>query len=101
MLFLHQAKIYLKGDNDFCSFAADQKLGLIGMVTIPPNDARSLAVPIFPKRIGTVEVEVSSVFQTKLFRDRYMNAAGDYVRRRLLVEVSVVYFHSPADLFMD
>lgn len=71
------------------------------MVTIPPNDARSVAVPIFPKRIGEVEVKVSSVFQMKIFRDTYMNIAGDSVTRRLLVEVSVVYFHSPADLFME
>ena len=91
MLFLYQAKIYLKGDNEFCSFAADKKLGLIGTVTVPPNDARSVAVPIFPKIIGEVEIKVSSIFQLK-FGDLnvYVNGAGDSVTRRLLVEVSAV-----------
>lgn len=83
LLFLYQAKIYLKGDNDFCSFVADQKLGLIGMVKIQPNDARSVAVPIFPKITGEVTVEVSLVFRSKFYDWR------DVVRKRLLVEVSI------------
>ncbi|XP_078345207.1 complement C3-like [Oculina patagonica] len=80
-----RVKIYLKGSADFCSFATADKLSLIGMVIIPPNDARSVTVPIFAKRAGKVQVEVSAVFQIKMLRDTYVNAAGDTVRRKLLV----------------
>ena len=100
MLFLYQAKIYLKADNAFCSFVADQKRGLIGMVIVPPNDARSVTVPIFPKIVGEVDIEVSSVFELNL-GDSYLSVGADSVRKRLLVEVSVEYFQSLAALFMD
>ena len=93
MLFLYQAKIYLKADNAFCSFVAGyQRLGLIGMVTVPPNDARSVTVPIFPKIAGEVNIEVSSVFELK-FGDYYLSVGADSVRKGLLVEVSVEYFY--------
>lgn len=59
------------------------------MVIIPPNDARSVTVPIFAKRAGKVQVEVSAVFQNKMFRDTYINNGGDTVRRELLVVVSL------------
>ena len=86
-LALIQAKIYLKGDKDFCSIAADGKLALIGLVKIPPNDARSVAIPIVPKRIGEVQIEVSSILQLKL-GGWYRNAAGDAIIKKLLVVVS-------------
>ena len=87
MLFLYQAKIYLRADNAFCSFVADQKRGLIGMVIVPPNDARSVTVPIFPKIFGEVDIEVLSVFGVNL-GGFYLFVPGDSVRKRLLVEVS-------------
>ena len=86
---LHQVKIYLKGSDEFCSFATNGKLALIGMVIIPPNAARSVTVPVLPKRTGEVEVEVSAIFQVKFLTNTYANNAGDSVRRKLLVEVGV------------
>ena len=86
---LHQVKIYHKGSDAFCSFATNGKLALIGMAIIPPNAARSVTVPVLPKRTGEVEVEVSAVFQDKIFTNTYANYAGDSVRRKLLVEVGV------------
>ncbi|CAH3019177.1 unnamed protein product, partial [Porites evermanni] len=61
-----QAKLYLKGKKHFCSIAADDKLALIGVVNIPANDARSVAVPIVPKKIGEIPVQVSSILQIKV-----------------------------------
>ena len=84
-----QAKLYIKGDKHFCSIAADDKLALIGKVDIPANDARSVAVPIVPKRIGEIEVQVSSILQIKI-GNSYMNSAGDAVIRKLLVVVCVL-----------
>ena len=89
MFPLHQAKLYLKGNQDFCSIAADRKLALIGTVNVPPNDARSVAVPIVPKRIGEIQIEVSSILQVKIDRS-YMNSAGDALRKTLLVVVRVL-----------
>ena len=85
----YQAKIYLRGDKDFCSIATDRKLALIGLVIVPANDARSVAVPIVPKRIGEIQIEVTSILQVKIDRS-YMNSAGDAVRRKLLVVVGVI-----------
>ena len=81
-----QVKLYLKGDKDFCSTAADGKYAVIGIVRVPPNDARSVAVPIVPKRIGEIFLEVSSIFQVK-DHGSYVNSAGDTVIRKLLVVV--------------
>ena len=81
-------KLYLKGDKDFCSIAVDRKLGLIGLVIVPANDARSVAVPIVPKRIGEIEIEVSSILQVKL-DNIFMNVAGDAVKRKIFVVVGV------------
>ena len=81
-------KLYLKGDKDFCSIAVDRKRGLIGLTKVPAHDARSVAVPIVPKRIGEIEVEVTSILQAK-FDNVYMNIAGDAVRRKLFVVVSL------------
>lgn len=92
-LYLNQAKIYIRGGEGFCSIAADDKLALIGKVDIPPNDARSVAVPIVPKRTGEVEVEVASIFQT------WFRNAGDSVRRKLLVVVSMIFGDTQWDLF--
>ena len=88
LLSLNQVKLYLKGDKDFCSIAVDGKLGLIGLFKVPGNDARSVAVPIVPKRIGEIEVEVSSILQVNL-DNAYMNVAGDAVKRRIFVAVGV------------
>ena len=86
MLSFRQAKLYIKGDKHFCSIAADNKLALIGVVNIPANDARSVAVPIVPKRIGEIQLQVSSILQIKI-GNSYMNSAGDAVIRTLLVVV--------------
>ena len=86
LLSFRQAKLYIKGDKHFCSIAADNKLALIGVVNIPANDARSVAVPIVPKRIGEIKLEVSSILQIKI-GNSYMNSAGDAVIRTLLVVV--------------
>lgn len=91
VIFLLQAKLYLKGDKDFCSIASDGTLQVIGVVRVPPNDARSVAVPIVPKRIGEIELEVSSILQVK-FGLSYRNVAGDAVKRKLLVVVCVLKF---------
>ena len=58
-------------------------------MVVPANDARSVAVPIVPKRIGEIEIEVSSILQVKI-DGAYMNSAGDAVRRQLLVVVRVI-----------
>lgn len=55
---------------------------------MPANDARSVAVPIVPKRIGEIEVEVSSILQMKI-DNSYMNIAGDAVKRRIFVVVGL------------
>jgi len=55
---------------------------------VPANDARSVAVPIVPKRIGEIEVEVSSILQMKI-DNSYMNIAGDAVKRRIFVVVGL------------
>ena len=89
--FCCQAKLYLRDDKDFCSIAANGKLALIGVVNVPANDARSVAVPIFPKKIGEIQVEVSSIFQIKI-GNRYMNSAGDAEIRTLLVVVCALYW---------
>ena len=89
LLSFRQAKLYIKGDKQFCSIAANDKLALIGKVDIPANDARSVAVPIVPKRIGEIQVQVSSILQIKV-GNSYMNSAGDAVTRTLLVVVCVL-----------
>ena len=89
--FCCQAKLYLRDDKDFCSIAANGKLALIGVVNVPANDARSVAVPIFPKKIGEIQVEVSSIFQIKI-GNSYTNSAGDAVMRTLLVVVCALYW---------
>ena len=89
LLSFRQAKLYIKGDKHFCSIAADDKLALIGKVDIPANDARSVAVPIVPKRIGEIQVQVSSILQIKI-GNSYLNSAGDAVIRTLLVVVCVL-----------
>ena len=81
-------KLYLKGDKDFCSIAADRKISLIGLIKIPRNDARSVAVPVVPKRIGEIEVEVSSLLQMKI-DNSYQNTAGDAVKRKIFVVVGL------------
>ena len=85
MLYLNQANIYIRGGEGFCSIAMDDQLALIGKVDIPPNDARSVAVPIVPKRTGEVEVEVASVVQSQ-----WRNIA-DSVIRKLFVVVSKTF----------
>ena len=82
-------KLYLRGDKDFCSIAVDGKLGLIGLTKVPANDARSVAVPIVPKRIGEIEIEVTSILQVKVDNQGYMNTAGDAVKRKIFVVVGL------------
>ena len=86
LLSFRQAKLYIKGDKHLCSIASDGKLALIGMVNIPANESRSVAVPIVPKKIGEIRVQVSSILQIKI-GSSYLNAGADAVRRTLLVVV--------------
>ena len=86
MLSFRQAKLYIKGDKHFCSITADDKLALIGVVNLPANDSRSVAVPIIPKKIGWIRVQVSSILQIKI-GNSYMNYAGDAVTKTLFVLV--------------
>lgn len=85
-LALHKARLYIRGHKDFCSIAADRKLAFIGVVDVPSNDARSVAVPIVPKRIGEIEIEVSAILQMN-FGGSYLNSGGDAVKRKLLIVV--------------
>ena len=55
---------------------------------VPANDARSVAVPIVPKRIGEIEVEVSSILQVNI-DNAFMNIAGDAVKRKIFVVVGL------------
>lgn len=48
-----------------------------------------MAVPIVPKRIGEIQVEVSSILQVKI-DGAYMNSAGDALRKKLLVVVGEI-----------
>ena len=89
MFFLHQAKIYIKGGEDFCSTADPGKLALIGTVNVPPKDAKSVSVAIVPKIIGEIEVEVASVFKVKLGY-AFFSAVADSVTRKLLVVVRMI-----------
>ena len=59
---------------------------------MPPKDARSVAVPIVPKRIGEIQLEVSSILQVKI-GNSYMNSAGDAVKRKLLVVVRYLAYN--------
>ncbi|CAH3019175.1 unnamed protein product [Porites evermanni] len=79
-----RAKLYLRGDQDFCSIAQNRELSSIGNVRVPPRDARSVAVPIVPKRVGETEIEVSLIVQIK-HGGSFRNAAGDIVIKKLLV----------------
>lgn len=103
---LHQAKIYLKGGENFCSTADAGQLALIGVVVVQPDDAKSVTVPIVPKITGEIEVEVASIFQTKLFGDSWVNNAADAVRRKLVVVVRMflrqIFFRlRTAELYID
>lgn len=89
--FRCQAKLYLKDGKDFCSIAANGKLALIGVVNLPVNDTRSIAVSIVPKKIGEIQIEVSSILQIK-FGNGYMEVAADTVKKTLLVLVCTLYW---------
>ena len=84
-----QVKLYLKGDKDFCSIASDNKYASIGTINVPPNDAGSVTVPIIPKIVGEVNVEVMAIGTIP-----GISAPGgmDAVRKRLLVVVSLFGF---------
>ena len=60
---------------------------------MPPNNARSVAVPIVPKRVGEIEIEVTSILQVNI-GGSYLNSAGDAVRRKLLIEVGISSMNS-------
>lgn len=86
--FICQVKLYLKGDKDFCSIASDNKYTLIGIINVPPNDAGSVTVPIIPKIVGEVNVEVMAI--GTIPRIGAASAGTDAVRKRLLVVVSLL-----------
>lgn len=83
-----QVKLYLKGDKDFCSIASDNKYAFIGVINVPPNDAGSVTVPIIPKIVGEVNVEMMAIGTIP----GIPGATGgiDAVRKRLLVVVSLL-----------
>ena len=60
-------------------------------MTVRPNNARSVAVPIVPKRIGEIFLEVSSIFQVK-DHVSYLNSARDTVIKKLFVVVRAFDF---------
>ena len=83
-----QVKLYLKGDKDFCSIASHNKYAFIGTIDVPPNDAGSVTVPIIPKIVGEVNVEVMAIGTIpEIGVTLDMDAA---VRKRLLVVVSIL-----------
>ena len=61
------------------------------MVNVPVNDARSVAVSIVPKKIGEIQIEVSSILLIK-FRNGYIYGAADTVKKTLLVLVCTLYW---------
>ena len=61
------------------------------MVKVPPNDARSVAVPIVPKRTGEIFLEVSSIFEVKDYTT-YLSSARDTVIKKLFVVVRTFDF---------
>lgn len=83
-----QVKLYLKGDKDFCSIASDNKYEFIGIINVPANDAGSVTVPIIPKIVGEVNVEVMAIGTIPGLG----GATGgmDAVRKPLLVVVSLL-----------
>ena len=87
-LICQAVKLYLKGDKDFCSIASDNKYAFIGIINVPFNDARSVTVPIIPKIVGEVNVEVMAIGTIPEIGVTFdMDAA---VRKRLLVVVSLL-----------
>lgn len=80
-----QVKLYLKGDRDFCSIASDNKYASIGIINVPPHDAGSVTVPIIPKIVGEVNVEVMAIGTI-----RGATAGVDAVRKPLFVVVSLL-----------
>lgn len=84
-----QAKLYIIGDKDHCSIAAEGKSAFIGSVDLKPNEAKSVAAPIVPKRIGEIPIQVNAVLQIKV-NDNYLNSFGDSVKRKLLVVVRII-----------
>ena len=48
-----------------------------------------MAVPIVPKRIGEIQIEVLVILKVKI-DGAYMNSAADAVKRKLLVVVGVI-----------
>lgn len=90
---LQKAKVYLRGNKDFCSTADDDSLVLIGILYPQPNDARSVAVPIIPKTAGKIEIEVTSILEIKEGnKDFWEKREVDAVKRELLVVVSEFKF---------
>ncbi|RMX42632.1 hypothetical protein pdam_00010273 [Pocillopora damicornis] len=84
--YLAEAKVYLRGNKDFCSTADDDSLVLIGILYPQPNDARSVAVPIIPKTAGKIEIEVTSILEIKEGnKDFWEKREVDAVKRELLV----------------
>ncbi|PFX26602.1 cobra venom factor-like [Stylophora pistillata] len=82
----YRAKVYLRGNKDFCSTAADDSLVLIGILYLQPNDAKSVAVPIIPKTAREIEIEVSSILEVKKEGEVFWDTRGvDVVQRKLLV----------------
>ena len=59
-----------------------------------------MAVPIVPKRVGEIEIEVTSILQVKI-GGSYLNSAGDAVRRKLLVVVGICEFFNFVLSYLD
>lgn len=86
-----QVKLYIKGDKDHCSIAAEGKSAFIGFVDLQPNEAKSVVAPIVPKRIGEIPIQADAVLQFRSNLDgNFMNLFGDSVRRKLLVVVRII-----------
>lgn len=83
-----QVKLYLKGDKDFCSIASDNKYEFIGIINVPANDVGSVTVPIIPKIVGEVNVEVMAI--GTIPGSVGATAGMDAVRKPLLVVVSLL-----------
>ena len=83
-----QAKLYLKGDQDFCSIASHNKYAFIGTIDVPANDAGSVTVPIIPKVVGKVNVEVVVIGTDLKFAGANTEMNG--VQKILLVVVSLL-----------
>lgn len=78
-----RAKLFIEGDKDYCSIATKGQRATFGVVAIPPQNARSVSIPIVPKRLGEIELKIFVIFRVKIGNQWYPNS--DAVRRKILV----------------